>query len=110
MIKDRGNKKWVAMMLPEHVEMIKQIHLDLDKQEKPILDEDKIQELETRISYSMQCHLPVDFKIWIDGFEQHISGYVHSIDHIQKRFKIRDMNDNIKYIDFSEIVDIRIMD
>ncbi|MCM3024615.1 YolD-like family protein [Heyndrickxia ginsengihumi] len=110
MIKDRGNKKWVAMMLPEHVEMIKQINIDLEKQEQPILDEDKIQELETRISYSLQYHLPVDFKIWIDGFEQHISGYVQSIDHVQRKFKLRDMNDNVKYINFSEIVDIRIMD
>ncbi|KHD86386.1 hypothetical protein NG54_03505 [Heyndrickxia ginsengihumi] len=110
MIRDRGNKKWVSLMLPEHVEMIKQINIDLDKQEKPILDEDKIQELETRVSYSMKCNLPIDFKIWIDGFEKHISGHVQSIDHIQKRFKLRDMNDNVKYVNFDVIADITIMD
>ncbi|WP_367589964.1 YolD-like family protein [Heyndrickxia ginsengihumi] len=58
----------------------------------------------------MQYHLPIEFKIWIDGFEHRISGYVHSIDHIQKRFKLRDMNDNVKYINFGEIIDIKIMD
>ncbi len=110
MIKDRGNKKWVAMMLPEHVEMIKQIHIDLNREEQPILDEDRISELEARISYSMQHHLPVEFTIMNDGFEYRISGYVQSIDHIQRNFKIRDLRDKVKYINFSCIVDIEVLD
>ncbi|KHD84746.1 YolD-like family protein [Bacillus ginsengihumi] len=110
MIRDRGNKKWVSLMLPEHVQMLKEMAIDLNRQEQPILDEDQIQELEIRINDSIQYHLPLEFTIIKEGFEQRVTGYVHRINQIQKQFKLKDMNDNVKYINFSEIVDVNIID
>ncbi|MBE6185533.1 YolD-like family protein [Heyndrickxia ginsengihumi] len=110
MIRDRGNKKWVSLMLPEHVQMLKEMAIDLNRQEQPILDEDQIQELEIRINDSIQHHLPLEFTIIKEGFEQRVTGYVHRINQIQKQFKLKDMNDNVKYINFSEIVDVNIID
>lgn len=38
-IKDRGTIKWTAMMLPEHVELLKQLEHEQQKVKKPELDE-----------------------------------------------------------------------
>lgn len=39
MIRDRGNIKWVSLMLPEHVEQLKQVMNNSNKIAKPIIDE-----------------------------------------------------------------------
>lgn len=41
--------KWVSMMLPEHVELIKEYHEGLDKVKKPVLDEQKYDELNNKV-------------------------------------------------------------
>ena len=42
---DRGNIKWTSLMLPEHVELL-QNFFDENKIEKPILSEDKLEEIQ----------------------------------------------------------------
>jgi len=37
--KDRGNIKWTSLMLPEHVQMVKEIWKEEEKVQKPVLDE-----------------------------------------------------------------------
>lgn len=44
-IHDRGNIKWTAIMLPEHVQMLDEIFNGPEKKKKPILDEQEIQEI-----------------------------------------------------------------
>ncbi len=36
MLRDRGSIKWVSMMLPKHVELLKEYHESLDKVKKPV--------------------------------------------------------------------------
>ncbi|AKQ74031.1 hypothetical protein J5TS1_15160 [Bacillus licheniformis] len=39
----------MSMMLPEHVELIKEYHEGLDKVKKPVLDEQKYDELNNKV-------------------------------------------------------------
>ncbi|HEY4601282.1 MAG TPA: YolD-like family protein [Cerasibacillus sp.] len=48
-IKDRGTKKWTSIMLPEHVKALRELNKELDKVQKPILDEQKIWENEVKL-------------------------------------------------------------
>ncbi|MGD7045763.1 YolD-like family protein [Jeotgalibacillus proteolyticus] len=41
---DRGTIKWTSLMLPEHVEMVKEIYKEQNKVDKPLLDEQQIQD------------------------------------------------------------------
>ena len=50
MIRDRGRIKWVTMMLPEHVKLLREYNESLDKAEKPVLDEQKYEEF-----YEINC-------------------------------------------------------
>ncbi|WP_268920460.1 hypothetical protein [Siminovitchia acidinfaciens] len=38
-IKDRGTKKWIAMMLPEHVKVLKELNVDYERLKNPVVDE-----------------------------------------------------------------------
>lgn len=44
LIRDRGSKKCVSMILPERVKLLKEYNESLVKVKKPILDEQKLQE------------------------------------------------------------------
>lgn len=45
MIKDRGNKKWVSLMLPEHKKLLGAFYQSHNDVKMPELDEQKIEEL-----------------------------------------------------------------
>lgn len=49
MIRDRGNIKWVSMMLPEHVQQLKEFAKETNKQTKPILDEQAYEQFDTLV-------------------------------------------------------------
>jgi hypothetical protein len=55
----------------------------------------------------MEYKLPVEFKLLIGGFEEKISGLVINLDHLKKEFKVKGKNDQIEYIKFHEIVDLK---
>ncbi|MED3656289.1 YolD-like family protein [Heyndrickxia sporothermodurans] len=110
MIRDRGNKKWVSLMLPEHVKMLKDMSVDLKRRDKPILDEYQIQEFEERLKYAQKFKLPVEFSIYEHGFIKEIVGRIIKMDSLEKKIKIKAINDNIEYVDFNQITNVQIKD
>lgn len=107
MIRDRGNKKWTAMMLPEHVAAVKQELINLKKVDQPILDEDRLAEIEMLIHEAMKYNLLLEFKIFKKGFIESIIGHTHFIDYIKKEFRIKDKNELIHKISFQKIVNVQ---
>lgn len=71
-MQDRGTIKWVSLMLPEHVEMIKQLWAEDDYKEKPILSEQQLEENEVILQEALNNHLPVE----IEYFKNHDSCFV----------------------------------
>ncbi|WP_424475396.1 YolD-like family protein [Oceanobacillus kimchii] len=43
-INDRGKIKWTAMMMPEHLELLNQLKEKQIRKQKPILDEQQLEE------------------------------------------------------------------
>ncbi|MCE4052042.1 YolD-like family protein [Bacillus sp. Au-Bac7] len=107
MIRDRGNIKWTAIMLPEHVAAVKQELINLEKVKKPILDEDRLAEIEMLIHEGMEYNYLLEFKLFKKGFIESIIGHTHFIDYIKKEFRIKDKNDLIHKIPFQIIVDVQ---
>ncbi|WP_259347188.1 YolD-like family protein [Niallia taxi] len=104
---DRGNIKWTAMMLPEHVAAVKQELINLEKVNKPILDEDGLAKIELLIYEAMEYNLPLEFKLLKKGYIESIIGHTHFIDYIKKEFLIKDKNDLIHNVPFQKIVDVQ---
>lgn len=107
MIRDRGNKKWTALMLPEHVAAVKQEVINLNKVEQPILDEDRLTEIEMLIHEAMEYNLILKFSVFKNGFIDSIIGQTHFIDYIKKEFRIQDKHEKIHFISFHKIVDVQ---
>ncbi len=107
MIRDRGNIKWTAILLPEHVAAVKQELINLEKVNQPILDEDRLTEIEMLIHEEMEYNLQLEFKLFKKGYIESIIGHTHFIDYIKKEFRIKDKDDLIHNISFLKIVDVQ---
>ena len=107
MIRDRGNIKWTAIMLPEHVAAVKQEIVNLEKVNQPILDEDRLTEIEMLIHEAMEYNLQLEFKLFKKGYIESIIGHTQFIDYIKKEFRIQDINELIHKIPFQKIVDVQ---
>jgi len=96
--------------MPEHVEGLKQMWIDSCEIQKPLLDDYQVQEFEERIGYAKENKLPISFTVYDNGFVETFTGIIHSVDQIKQRIKlILDFNE-VEYILFSEIMNVRIND
>ncbi|QAS52359.1 YolD-like family protein [Halobacillus litoralis] len=66
--RDRGTLKWTSLMLPEHVEMIKQVWKEDERIEKPILDEQQWEEIGFKLQRALTDNLPVEIRFH-NGFD-----------------------------------------
>ncbi|WP_411347190.1 YolD-like family protein [Paenibacillus sp. WLX2291] len=75
---DRGNKKWSAMLLPEHRDRLRQMAEDERKVKRPSLDDDQWQEL----NHQLQTCLTGQYQVRIVYFER--QAWVEAIGSIKK--------------------------
>ena len=94
-------------MLPEHVAAVKQEVINLEKVNQPILDEDRLTEIEMLIHEAMEYNLLLEFKLFKKGYIESIIGHTHFIDYIKKEFRIKDKDNLIHKIPFQKIVDVQ---
>ncbi|QUG41577.1 YolD-like family protein [Psychrobacillus sp. INOP01] len=81
---DRGSKKWVAMMLPEHVKMIREYAVEIKRDERPDLNEWDLEAIQECLDLSMLQKADTIIKLWRDGQFYYNRGTIESID-IQRR-------------------------
>ena len=107
-VKDRGNIKWNAMMLAEHVQMLREWQKEDRYDVMPDLEEhdfEAIQE-EIGIALSRQCY--VELKVWNKGY-RFCTGIINSIN-LQKKQIVLSHQNGSENILFSEMVGIRILE
>lgn len=79
MVNDRGDIKWTSLMLPEHVQMIKEMWAEDDKKEKPILDEQQIEENAMKLQLAIHNDLSIEIKYFKDHDFHTVEGKLKSI-------------------------------
>ncbi|HZG70377.1 MAG TPA: YolD-like family protein [Chondromyces sp.] len=107
MIRDRGNIKWTSIMLPEHVQALKEALIDQEKIPKPILDEQEIQEIEMLILEGMEFDCQLAYTIYHNGFTRTIIGRTHYIDHLKHEIRIKDNHDEVHRIGFDQLINVQ---
>jgi hypothetical protein len=108
-LKDRGTKKWASsFMMPEHMGMLRKAWRDDEKVKRPILDEDKIEQIERTICEAMESNETLAFTIWRDGYFQTFTGRVHYIDAINKHFRLKDENSTLQIVPFEYVVNVTV--
>ncbi|WP_100331928.1 YolD-like family protein [Bacillus xiapuensis] len=109
-IKDRGAKKWTAMMLTEHTAMLRQWpETDMNKEQKPKLDESQIREFEETIHYAMAFAYPIRLRCWIEGLIEEKAGRIHRLDEVGRWIYLKDGDDALARIRFADIIGVEIV-
>lgn len=105
MINDRGTKKWSSIMLPEHVEALKQVIAEQDYKEKPILDDQQKVEIDLKLQMAIQN----DLMLKVEYFRSHdfhqVQGKLRTIDALNKRLQFNDGTE----LKLDDVLDVTIL-
>ena len=108
-IRDRGTKKWTAMMLPEHIVALRN-WMDTDHyEERPELSEWDLQSIqeEIEVSYKRKCETLI--KTWKDGKVMTLGGIIEVLD-LRSECIVIDNPFGPEMIPFSDIVSAQCME
>jgi ABC-type phosphate transport system auxiliary subunit len=106
MIKDRGNIKWTSMMLPEHVEMLRQwIKEDQVEPEKE-LDEQQLEFLNEALHEAVKFHRTVTITYYSRCRYQQITGTIRSCHEQEQTLHLVDQSGQVHFIALNTIIDI----
>lgn len=106
-IRDRGAIKWTAMMLPEHVRLLRDWVKEDGYEEKPLLDEQKLEELHQLIDRSFHEKSDVMFTYYEHHTFQAVKGRVLDIDFVQRKIHIEAAGGEKKVIKLEDLIDIQ---
>ncbi len=106
-LNDRGTKKWTSLMIPEHVDMIKKVWREDEREEKRILDELQVEEITFALQRAHGDGLPVEIKHH-NGFNySRIKVKIHELDPQTKKIRCVDFNKGHLIIKFDDIFDVK---
>jgi hypothetical protein len=105
-IRDRGRIKWVSMMLPEHVKLLREYNESLDKVEKPVLDEQKYEEFNEVICRAMEENITLQFTYYQKGEMKKLVGNIHYIDQLKRELRIVDYLTKKHVLKLGDIIEI----
>lgn len=106
-IRDRGTKKWTSIMLPEHVEALKQMFAEEECKDKPILDDQKKMEIDFLLKAALNNDATVEIQYYVNYDYCTIKGKVLMIDVLNGYLKIE--NDELEDIYLQDILDVSIL-
>ena len=110
MLKDRGRMKWTAMMLPEHVTMLREwAHEDSYESER-LLDEQQLEEMNMTMEEAMEMGKTVTITYYDQRRYQLLIGTIHYYNETQQKLHVIDRFDQAHYIALEGMVDMRFTD
>lgn len=103
MVNDRGNIKWTTMMLPEHAEALRQLREQQEYKDKPILDDQLMEDNAIKLQLAIHEDLTVEIKYFKNRDFYFIKGKLRSVD----RSSILTINDEDRTkIRFSDVIEV----
>ncbi len=115
-LKDRGTIKWTAMMLPEHVGMLRELEYNHNRVKRPVLEMGQIEDMERVICEAMELNNPVQFAVFkplpfLNGPEMgeviYIEGKIHYINQVRKVFHVVDSKGDTNFIKFEAVFGVK---
>lgn len=87
---DRGTKKWTAMMMPEHDQMLKQLWSEDEYKEKPILSDYQKVEIDMALQIALKDDLTIEIEYFKNNDYHKIKGKLLTVDVLNKYLKINE--------------------
>ncbi len=109
MLKDRGNMKWTAMMLPEHLEKIREWKQEQFYDKKRDLTDWELEEIEQTIQRAFKLRKLVTLTLWHNHNFHDETGLVTGMDQLKKEMLL-DTDIAIKRILFDDVQSAKLLD
>jgi hypothetical protein len=87
-IRDRGNIKWTAMMLPEHVKLLRDWAKEDEFETKPELDEQQLDQMNEVIEEAMTYGEELFITYFDQAYHNTIRGTIHSVDEVGQKLRV----------------------
>jgi hypothetical protein len=104
-VHDRGTMKWVSLMLPEHVELLKDVFMERPK--KPMIDEQQMLEIDQNLKYRLKNKVEMVLTYYCQGDYLTSRGKIERID--QWRGYILPTNNQGTFIPLHDLLDVEII-
>ncbi|UFU01245.1 YolD-like family protein [Radiobacillus kanasensis] len=108
MIHDRGSIKWSSLMLPEHVEMLRELWREDADQTMPIIDEQKLDEMNELIHDAYNEKHSVKITFFSNQRIHSVCGYISTINPIKASLTVMSDKESLKTISFTSLIDVQI--
>lgn len=110
MIRDRGRIKWTAMMLPEHVKLLRDWAREDGYEQKRELDEQKLDSMNELIIEAIELKKSLAITHYRQKNYELLVGNIHSWDEITQRLHVIDRFGEIHRIDIVNVADVQFTD
>ena len=109
-VKNRGSKKWsMSIMLPEHVELLREWRNEDQLDKPPSLDEYDLQTLQIEMENAWTRQSEVSIRVWVDGHFKDYYGILKEI-HSLTRFLVLEDPYGTSRIAINDVVSIQLLD
>ena len=108
-IRDRGNKKWTAMMLPEHVKELIAWEEESKLVKRPELEEFELTLIAEEVERAHKSKTTIKLTYWREGYLKQDFGKVIDIDMKSQTIVVDDPFSTVRY-KFSEIVAVSLIE
>lgn len=110
MIRDRGTMKWTAMMLPEHVKLLRDWAKEDEYEKVREMDEQHLQVMDETISEAIEFEKSLTVTHYRQQKYELVIGHIHTFDQIDGKLHIVDRFGEVHKIPLAAIADVRLTD
>lgn len=101
------DKRWAKkFILPEQRAALLDRKREVQKVEKPILDEYQLEDMARVICEAMEFNSVLVIRVYRDGFIEEVTGHVHYIDEVKQRLHVKDLKGDTNFIAYISIVSV----
>ncbi|MFZ5946247.1 MAG: YolD-like family protein [Bacillota bacterium] len=108
-MRDRGSIKWSSLMLPEHKELLKKLAEEQNHVKKPILTEDRYEQINQTLIYAIKNSLPISIKFYQSNSLYTVQGVVKMCDPLTQKLKLIDNANKELILYLEQIIDSEII-
>lgn len=105
MLRDRGTIKWTSLMLPEHVELLKEMWQEDTKVQKPELDAQEIEMMNQQLYHAYHHKESVRLSVYKNGEIITITGHIKQMNQHTETIKMVDGYTS-RSIAFRDIIEV----
>ncbi|MCY9296216.1 YolD-like family protein [Bacillus inaquosorum] len=99
------DKRWEQkFILPEQRAALLNRKREVQKIEKPILDENQLGEMARTICEAMEFNSALVIRVYRDGFIEEVTGHVHYIDEVKHKLHVKDLKGDTNFIGFDSLL------